>query len=127
MRPGDAIGNFTSRAGIVRVRNALNPMLWTTAVVFPTSLLAAYFFRDDVVLKYALAAFGAIPVLVTIISYFIFLFKDPDRLQSEEYLLRHQAMQILYRKEAESEVVEVVDEEPRLEIEPNPGSNSDES
>ncbi|BDV33605.1 hypothetical protein SS37A_11340 [Methylocystis iwaonis] len=121
MKPGDAIGSFTSRAGVVRVRNALNPMLWTTAVVFPTSLLAAYFFRDDDILKYALAAFGAFPVLVTIIAYFIFLFRDPDRLQSEEYLLQHQAMQILYKKDAVTESVEVITEAPRLEVEPSPG------
>lgn len=117
MRPDEAIKSWTSRAGIVRVRNALNPMLWTTALVFPTSLLAAYFFRDEVIFKYVFSALGALPVLVTPISYFIFMFRDLDRLQSEEYLLRQHALEILYKKDATSEIVDIVREMPRLEIE----------
>lgn len=83
MKLDDAIRSWTSRAGVVRVRNALNPLLWMTALVVPTSLLAAYLFRDDPILKYGLFVLGASSVIATLVGYFILLFRDPDRLQSE--------------------------------------------
>ncbi|HMK90881.1 MAG TPA: hypothetical protein VK446_14765 [Methylocystis sp.] len=117
MKPGETIGNWTSRAGVIRVRNALNPLLWTAALVTPTSWLAAYFFRDDAPLKYFFSGMGSLPVFGTLIAYFIYMFRDPDRLQSEEYLLRQHAIQILYKKDATTEIVDIVNEAPRLQIE----------
>lgn len=117
MNPEKTIGSWTTRAGVVRVRNALNPLLWMVALVAPTSWLAAYFFRDDSFLKYFFTALGSLPIFGTVIAYFIYMFRDPDRLQSEEYLLRQHAIQILYKKDATTEIVDIVNEAPRLEIE----------
>lgn len=117
MKAEHPIGNYTSRAGVVRVRNALNPLLWTTAVVFPTSLLAAYFFRDDALLKYLLTAIGTTPVLLTLVAYFIYMFRDPDRLQSEEYLIRQQELEILYNRGDHPEIEEVPRDDLDLRIE----------
>lgn len=89
----EAIKSWSSRAGIVRVRSALNPMLWTMAVALPLFLLAAYFFRDDFLAKWVLLALAAISFLVTITS----LFRDPDRLQSEEFVLKQQELVIASR------------------------------
>ena len=118
MKSGDFIGNWTSRAGVVKVRNALNPMPWVLALVLPASLLAAYFFRDDVFLKYFFSGLGALPVVLTLLAYFIYMYRDPDRLQSEEYVLRQQALQYLYKKDATSEIVDIIQEAPRLGIKP---------
>jgi hypothetical protein len=93
----DAIKSWSSRAGIVRVRSALNPILWTMAVALPLFLLSAYFFRDDYFAKWVLLMLAASSFLVTIVSYFIFLFRDPDRLQSEEFVLKQQELVIASR------------------------------
>jgi hypothetical protein len=93
----EAIKSWSSRAGVVRVRSALNPILWTMAVALPLFLLAAYFFRDDPLAKWVLLTLAASSFLLTIVSYFIFLFKDPDRLQSEEFVLKQQELVIASR------------------------------
>jgi hypothetical protein len=110
----DTIKNRTSRAGVVRVRNALNPLLWALAVITPLAFFAAYFFRDDVVLKYGLIAFGMLPFLSMMIAYFVLLFGDRDRLQSEEFVLRQQEL-MFYRKGEGGRVVPRSDEAPRIE------------
>jgi hypothetical protein len=93
----EAIKSWTSRAGVVRVRNALNPLLWAAGVLTPMSWIAAYAFRDDAILKYVLVAFGALPGLATPVSYLYFMFRDPDRLQFEEFVLRQQELSIVSR------------------------------
>lgn len=93
----EAINSWSSRAGIVRVRSALNPILWMMAVALPLFLLAAYFFRDDNIVKWVLLTLAASAFLAPIVSYFIFLFRDPDRLQSEEFVLKQQEMVIASR------------------------------
>jgi hypothetical protein len=123
MRLDETVRSWTARAGIVRVRNALNPLLWTMAAITPTSFVAAHVFRDDSFLKYGFSVLGASPVVVTLASYLYFMFRDPDRLQSEEYVLRQHAMQILYEKDATAEIVDIVNEAPRLEVEPRQGKD----
>lgn len=117
MRPEEAFRSWTSRAGTVKVRNVLNPLLWMMALVFPTSALAVHLLRDHAIFAAVFAALAAAPVLVSLLAYLILIFRDPDRLQSEEYQLRHHALQILYRKDATAEIVDIVNEMPRLEIE----------
>lgn len=97
MKLEDAIRSFTSRAGVVRVRNALNPLLWLCGLVTPTCWIAAYFFRDDPVLKYLLFGLGALSILSALVAYFVLMFRDPDRLQSEEFILRQQELLIISR------------------------------
>ncbi len=94
MRPDETIQYWTSRANVVRVKNAVNTLLWMTALVTPTSWLAAYFFQSDAILKYGFSLFGALPVFAALFAYFYFMLKDPDRLQSEEFVLRQQELSI---------------------------------
>lgn len=117
MKPDETIKSWTTRAGVVRVRNALNPLLWMMALVVPTGWIAAYFFRDDLLMKFFFALLGAAPILATLTAYFIYMFRDPNRLQSEEHQLRTQALEFLGKKDAKSEIVEIVNQAPRLEIE----------
>ena len=102
MKLDEAIKGWTSRAGIVRVRNVLNPLLWLCGLITPISWAAVYFLRDDPVAKYCLLTFGTLPILATLIGYFIWMFRDPDRLQSEEFVLRQQELTI-YRRSEEGE------------------------
>jgi hypothetical protein len=71
------------RAERVRVRSAIEPLLWATGIATPTHWFAAYLFRDDSILKYAFITVGALPIVATLVSYFYFLFRDPDRLQTK--------------------------------------------
>lgn len=103
MKPDQAIGNWISRAGVV------NPLLWMIALVTPTSWLGAYFLRDDIIAKYFFMAIGSLPVFGTTIAYFIFMFRDPNRLQSEEYLERLEELSIIRAGRGEPKLVEAPD------------------
>ena len=48
-------------------------------------------------------------------AYFVLVYRDPDRLQSEEYRLRQRALQMLYRKGASAEIVDAAKEIVRTE------------
>jgi hypothetical protein len=115
MRVDEVIKSAVSRAGVVRVQNALNPLLWVLAISAPICWVAAYMFRDDPVLKYGFSALGALPIVCAIVAYFLYFFLDRDRLQSEEYRLRHNALQMLYRKGASTEIVDATREIVRTE------------
>jgi hypothetical protein len=106
VRVDEVIRSAIERAGVIRVRNAMNPMLWLSSASTIIFLFAAYMFRDDPVLKYGFASLGALPILASLAAYFIFLFRDPDRLQSEEFVLRERALQYRYRQEASAEAID---------------------
>ena len=55
-------------------------------------------------------ALAIVSVFGTLAAYFALLFRDPDRLQSEEYRLRQAALRILYSKPAEPDIVDAVQE-----------------
>ncbi|MGA8169582.1 MAG: hypothetical protein WB816_01900 [Methylocystis sp.] len=86
MKPEETLQFWTSRASVVRVRNVLNSLLWVVALSTPAFLLAAYFFQIDPILKYVFSLFAILPVLATLVTHFYFMFKDADRLQSEEFV-----------------------------------------
>ncbi len=114
------------RLDVIKVRTAVNPLLWlvglTTALSFGTAIVI-----NDRLIRVGLLAFAALPVIVTIIAYFIFMFRDPDRLQSEDYRIRQRAIQLLYRKGGTTEIVDVTRQELRLEIEDKKEGRSDAS
>jgi len=116
MKLDEIIKTGLSRVDTIKVRTAVNPLLWLVGLTLPACLSAAVVIADQIV-RLALLALAAIPILITIIAYFIFLFRDPDRLQSEEYRIRQRALQILYKKGAAAEIVEVANDMPRLKIE----------
>lgn len=94
----EVIRSVTSRAGIVRVRNAFNPILWGCAVATPVCFLSGLLFQADPIIRYGLVALGALPVLTLIAAYLYFMLRDPDRLQSEEFVLRQQELTVTERK-----------------------------
>jgi len=100
-----------SRAGIVRVRNALNPFLWgfVWSIVFA---ILTYLFRDDSAMKYVCLGLSAIPMLTALGIGVGFAIKAPDRLQSEEYVIRQQELRqnelkIRYKHGAAPEILDV--------------------
>jgi hypothetical protein len=73
----------------IKTNSAINPLLWLAALVLPTSLTGAYFLPE-----FRLMFVSAMVVVITapIIAYFIWMFRDPNRLQSEDYQLENQRM-----------------------------------
>ena len=55
-----------------------------------------------------------------------FMFRDPDRLQSEEYRIRQRALEILYKKGGNTEIMDVANQVIRVETsDPRTGSGED--
>ncbi|MBG0808309.1 hypothetical protein IY145_02830 [Methylosinus sp. H3A] len=100
MRPEDVIARLTSRAGVVRVRNVMNHVLWFMTVGTLAFLTAAYEFQADPVLKYVFVFFAAVPSVVFVITHFYFMLKSPDRLQSEEFVVRQHELWIESRSKS---------------------------
>jgi ABC-type bacteriocin/lantibiotic exporter with double-glycine peptidase domain len=88
MKLEEIIRTGLSRVDTVRVvRTAINPLLWLVGLTTPIAFILAAIIGDQMI-RLVLLCFAAVPVLVTLIAYVIFMFRDPDRLQSEEYRIR---------------------------------------
>lgn len=115
MKLDEIIRTGLSRVDTIAVRRtALNPALWIVGLICPLSLVLAAF-ATDANARLALFCFAAIPLLGAIIAYFILMFRDPDRLQSEEYRVKQQAMLYLYERGGSTEIVDVANQNPRVE------------
>ena len=115
MRVDEVVRSAISRAGVIRVRNAMNPLLWLSPTSAIISWIAAYVFRDDLVLKYAFACLGGLPILASIAAYFLYFFLDRDGLQSEEFVLKERALQLRYRQGTDAEIVDAARESVQME------------
>ncbi len=69
----------------VRTNSILNPLLWLIAIIEATSIPAAVLSTG--LLQYLFFILAASPVMIALFAYVRMMYKDPDRLQSEEYLL----------------------------------------
>ena len=76
----------------------MNPLLWLSPISATICWIAAYIFRDDLILKYGLVGLGALPIVASIVAYFLYFFLDRDRLQSEEFVLKQRELSIIERK-----------------------------
>jgi hypothetical protein len=123
----EVVRSAISRAGVIRVRNAMNPLLWLSPTSAAICWIAAYMFRDDAILRYGLAGLGALPIVASIVAYFLYFFLDRDRLQSEEFVLRERALQLKYRQGASAEVVDPAREVVRTENLPGGFERGDQS
>jgi hypothetical protein len=118
MKLEEIIRTGLSRVDTIRVvRTALNPLLWLVGLTTPAAFILAAFIGDQFI-RLILLCFAAIPVVATLIAYVIFMFRDPDRLQSEEYRIRQRALQILYKKGGSTEIVDVAKQVTRIEASP---------
>ena len=84
-----------SAARSLRVRSALNPMLWLTGIVTPVCFTAAYALASVPPLCWTLVGLGALPILATCAGFGYFVLRNPAKLQSEDYQLRHESLQLI--------------------------------
>ena len=82
----------------LRVRSALNPLLWLSAVVTAPGL-PLLTFSDP--FRVWVAAVVLLPPVTACVCYVILLFRDPDKLQSEEYQINKQLLEIAREKGVE--------------------------
>lgn len=115
MKLEEIIRTGLSRVDTIAVkRTAINPALWLVGLVTPISLLLAAVFGDETT-RLILFCFAAAPVLFTFLIYAVLIFRDPDRLQSEEYRIRQQALKYLYKKGGNTEIVDIASQMLRIE------------
>lgn len=83
-----------SKAQAVVVQNVMNPLLWLNAVSIPLLLVAAYMFRGDVLMSRLFGVAAVAIPLWTLREYSCWRRDDPNRLQSERYLIQHQQLML---------------------------------
>jgi hypothetical protein len=115
MKLEEIIRTVLSRVDTIRVvRTAINPLLWLVGLTTPLAFILIALISDQLI-RMTLIIFAAAPVLTTLVVYIIFMYRDPDRLQSEEYRIRQRALRILYRKGGSTEIVDVAKEVAQVE------------
>ncbi len=115
MKLDDLVKTATARVETVRVvRTAINPLLWLTGIGTPLAFVLALL-AGETWFRTAMFSTGALLLAATIVAYFVLLFRDPDRLQSEEYRLRQRELTMIFEKGASLEVVDSAREIPRIE------------
>jgi hypothetical protein len=97
-------GSARTAAGRLRVKSALNPMLWLCAIVSLPCFSLAWFARGVEPLTTVLTLTGAIPVGMTCLIAAYFAIFRPEKLQSEEYQIRHEALELIKEKGSSIEV-----------------------
>jgi hypothetical protein len=89
----------------LRVKSALNPILWLCAIVSPLCFATAYAFLGVEPICTALVIFGCFPPLVACVTFVGFAIYRPEKLQSEEYQIRHESLQLIQQKSGRLTVV----------------------
>jgi hypothetical protein len=109
----------TATTGVARhiSGNAFKPILILCLIAIPSFLGTAYLFKDDRTVSYLLLIAAAVPMILACVAYACFAYFKPEKLQSETYQLRQEALQLVAQK-GEGFVVSPVS----LEIISNPAA-----
>ncbi|OQW63296.1 MAG: hypothetical protein BVN29_16415 [Nitrospira sp. ST-bin5] len=82
----------------IHVRSALNPILWLCVLGSPICIWAAWIFKDDLFIRNLFVIFAVAPFGIACVAYIGFAVFHPDKLQSEDYQIRHESLQIVQQK-----------------------------
>lgn len=85
----------------IRQDSALNPALWLCGIVMPIGLAGAYLFGG--ILQAVFAIVAVLPVIVACGGFVYLLLNDPDRLQSEDYQIKHETISTIITKGIEGD------------------------
>ena len=89
-------GLFQGLSSVTIRRSALAPFLFACLfITVPSYIIAA---MSSAPLSFLILGLGSLPVIFLGIASLTLLFKDPDRLHTEEHLERRQAMEIVESK-----------------------------
>ena len=82
----------------LRVKSALNPLLWLNCITVPTLLAAAWVFSSHSWLCEVLALSAILMAFLAVGAFWYLALKKPEQLRSEDFQLRYQALQIYREK-----------------------------
>ena len=86
---------LTEYGGRVRVRNAMNPILWLCGLIaIPCFAILSWHPNPPAIVSTLLY----LVVGVAVLAFLYLLFFDRDRLQSEEYLIRNRTLDLIEEK-----------------------------
>jgi hypothetical protein len=89
----------------LKVRSAINPMLWLCAIVTVPALGLATISPPH--MAWLMAAAALLPLTVACGVFVLLAIKDPDRLQSEEFQLQRAMIDVAQQKGSALETVDV--------------------
>lgn len=98
------LSSVANRAGKLTVRSAANPFIWLCAIVTPSSLLAASTTANAALAPW-LFGLGAAPVGLAMVAFLYLVLAKPEKLQSEEFQIRQQVIQMLHQRDAPPEAI----------------------
>lgn len=101
-------GSEASRG--LQVKSVLNPLLWLSGIVLPICLIAATQFPEPGI-RLTLVISGLAPPGLTCLGFIYFAIRSPDKLQSEDFQIRIQTLQMRQMAEGGG-AVEIVAGEP---------------
>jgi hypothetical protein len=101
------IGRLVQAGGRLKVRSALNPILWLCAIVSGPALIIALF-RSPPPTWFIVAIF--LPISAAVFGFIFLLLFDRDKLQSEEYQLRKRSLELIEQKGSEPIVIDAATE-----------------
>lgn len=93
-----------SAATHLRVKSALNPMLWLCGIVSLPCFILGYVVHGIEPLATMLVYIGAAPIVATIFGFLYLMVKAPEKLQSEDYQIRHETLELIKQKGTTVEV-----------------------
>ncbi|EHD2271059.1 TPA: hypothetical protein ACMDRZ_003780 [Vibrio cholerae] len=98
-------GSSAQRAArSLHVKSALNPMLWLTGIATPIFLCGAVALKESSPVFEILVGFGVLPAGVTCLGFMYFALFKSEKLQSEDYQIRHESLQIIQQKTGTIEI-----------------------
>jgi amino acid permease len=77
----------------IKQKSALNPFLWVLGVVLLICSASAYFFKDDLAVKWLFLSMAVLTLVCVLFVSVYFAIKAPDKLRSEEYQVHHDLLQ----------------------------------
>lgn len=89
------ITKVVEAGGRLTVKSALNPLLWLCGVITIPALISFAFMTTP---PGWLVWLAFMPVIAAIIGFFILLFIDRDKLQSENYQIRKMELEMIEQK-----------------------------
>ena len=95
--------------GRLRVKSALNPVLWLCAVVTVPAIGFASYANEGSWLVVCLVVIAFLPLVYAGIGFVVFLLRDPDKLQSEDYQIRMRTLELIAEKDREGRLPELIE------------------
>lgn len=100
----DVWSEVLSKATAVKVRNVMNPLLWLNAVAVPSCIGSAIILQNQLVLAIPLVLTGIAIPLWTLLEFDYFAKREPQRLQSEEFLIEQH--RLLLQSKGSADVID---------------------